>query len=565
MSTLAHSQSLDHSLTPDSESLKGKSGYVVNTLAQDAQEATDKEQKMSLREGIRLYPRAIMWSETSVSSQSHLMAQCFATYRDILDAFPQFNKRFGVLGPDGTYQVPARWQSGLSNAANCGEILGLALNGLITERLGYKKVVLGSLLLLACLVAVSVTATRVEQLLVYYLIAGIPWGIFQTLTITYASEVMPVALRQYLTTYVNFCWGLGQVIGVGVVKSQLGRTDNLAWQLPYYLQLMWPPILGGLIFFAPESPWWLVRHGKYEEAKKSLYRLTDPKQRDDFDADQSIAMMKHTIEMETQITAGASYLDCFRGSNLRRTEITCMVWAIQNLSGNSFTGYSTYFFQQAGLSTESSFSFALGQYGINMLGVFGAWFLMSRGIGRRSLYFYGLCGLFVMLLAIGFLSLAPASAATSTAYATGGLMLGWACIYQCTVGTVAYSLVGEIPSRRLLIKSVALGRNAYNIVGIACSVLTPYMVNPTAWNWSKKTAFFWAGACFLCIIYTYFRIPEPRGRSFAELDYLFENRISARKFASTEVDVFHSELSNRAVARAMEESKDLPVHVEERA
>jgi SP family general alpha glucoside:H+ symporter-like MFS transporter len=31
-----------------------------------------------------------------------------------------------------------------------------------------------------------------------------------------------------------------------------------------------------------------------------------------------------------------------------------------------------------------------------------------------------------------------------------------------------------------------------NIVGIACSVLTPYMVNPTAWNWSKKTAFFWA-------------------------------------------------------------------------
>lgn len=122
-----------------------------------------------------------------------------------------------------------------------------------------------------------------------------------TVTITYASEVMPVALRQYLTTYVNFCWGLGQVIGVGVVKSQLGRTDNMAWQLPYYLQLMWPPILGGLILFAPESPWWLVRHGKYEEAKKSLHRLTDTKKQTDFDADQTIAMMKHTIEMETQV------------------------------------------------------------------------------------------------------------------------------------------------------------------------------------------------------------------------------------------------------------------------
>lgn len=122
------------------------------------------------------------------------------------------------------------------------------------------------------------------------------------MTITYASEVMPVALRQYLTTYVNFCWGLGQVIGVGVVKSQLGRTDDFAWQLPYYLQLMWPPILGGFILFAPESPWWLVRRGKYEEAKKSLYRLTDTKRETDFDADQSIAMMKHTIEMEAQVS-----------------------------------------------------------------------------------------------------------------------------------------------------------------------------------------------------------------------------------------------------------------------
>lgn len=44
--------------------------------------------------------------------------------------------------------------------------------------------------------------------------------------------------------------------------------------------------------------------------------------------------------------------------------------------------------------------------------------------------------------------------------------------------------------------------------------------------------------CFLCIIYTYFRVPEPSGRSFAELDLLFEKRISARKFASAEVNVF---------------------------
>lgn len=39
-------------------------------------------------------------------------------------------------------------------------------------------------------------------------------------------------------------------------------------------------------------------------------------------------------------------------------------------------------------------------------------------------------------------------------------------------------------------------------------------------------------------MYTYFRIPEPAGRTFAELDLLFEKGVSARKFAKTHVDVF---------------------------
>ena len=50
--------------------------------------------------------------------------------------------------------------------------------------------------------------------------------------------------------------------------------------------------------------------------------------------------------------------------------------------------------------------------------------------------------------------------------------------------------------------------------------------------------FFWGGICFLCIIYTYFRVPEPRGRTFAELDLLFERGVPARKFNSYQIDVF---------------------------
>jgi MFS transporter, SP family, general alpha glucoside:H+ symporter len=380
------------------------------------------------------------------------------------------------------------------------------------------------------------------------------WGVFQTLTITYASEVCPVALRGYLTTYVNFCWGLGQVIGIGVIKAMLGRTDQWAYRIPYGLQWMWPvPLLVG-IFLAPESPWWLVRKGRVDDAKKSLLRLTSMDRETDFDADETIAMMVHTTKLEEKITRGASYLDCFRGSDLRRTEIVCMCWAIQNLSGNSFSGYSSYFLEQAGLDPSTSYDFALGQYSINCVGVFGAWFLMSLGIGRRSLYLYGLCGLFSMLFIMGFLGLVPAEHRQSGAMATGSMMIIWAMFYQLTVGTVCYSLVAELSTRRLQIKTVVLGRNLYNIVGIICSVLSPYMLNPSAWNWENFTGFFWAGICFLCIIYTYFRIPEPSGRSFAELDLLFEQGVSARKFKSTKVDVFNETVADSAINRYTEES-----------
>jgi MFS transporter, SP family, general alpha glucoside:H+ symporter len=182
------------------------------------------------------------------------------------------------------------------------------------------------------------TATSLNQLLAAYILSGIPWGVFQTLCITYASEVCPVALRGYLTTWVNFCWGLGQVVGVGAVRGCLDIEGDNAWRIPYSLQWMWPLPLAIGIYMAPESPWWLVRKGKMDQAKRALIRLTSINRQSDFDADETIAMIAHTTALEEEITSGANWQDLFKGTDLRRTEIVCMVWAIQNLSGNSFSG-----------------------------------------------------------------------------------------------------------------------------------------------------------------------------------------------------------------------------------
>ncbi|KAL5117099.1 hypothetical protein ACEQ8H_005058 [Pleosporales sp. CAS-2024a] len=509
---------------------------AADRVISDARHATEKEHSMTLLQGIKLYPKAIGWSV--LISTCIVMEGYDVCLLNNFFGFPQFKRKYGERLPNGTYEISAAWQSGLSNAVIAGEIIGLFLNGYISEAIGYRYTVMACLLLIIGFTAIFFTAQTLVHILIAEILCGIPWGVFQTLTITYASEVCPVALRGYLTTYVNFCWGLGQVIGIGVIRSMLKRDDEWSYRIPYALQWMWPvPLIIG-VFLAPESPWWLVRKGRLEEAKKSLLRLTSLNRETDFDADETVAMMVHTTALEEKITQGASFLDCFKGVDLRRTEIVCMAWAIQNLSGNAFSGYSSYFLQQAGLPASTSYDFALGQYGINMAGVFGAWYLMKLGFGRRTLYLGGLCGLCAMLFAMGFLGLGPASQRRERAMATGSMMVVWAMFYQLTVGTVCYSLVAELSSRRLQIKTVVLGRNLYNVIGIITSVLTPYMLNPSAWNWGNFAGFFWAASCFLSIVYTYFRLPEPKGRSFAELDMLFEKRVSARNFAKTKVNVF---------------------------
>lgn len=268
----------------------------------------------------------------------------------------------------------------------------------------------------------------------------------------------------------------------------VNRPGDSSWRIPYALQWMWPVPLFVGICLAPESPWWLVRKGRYEEAKRNLLRLTSLNRETHFDVDETVDMMRHTTELENEITSGASYLDCFKGVDLRRTEIVCMVWAIQNLSGNSFSGYSAYFLTKAGVDSSNSYSFAMGQYAINTVGVFGAWGLMSLGIGRRTLYLYGLCGLCIALFVMGFLGLVPASNRSAGSMATGAMMMVWALFYQLTVGTVCYSLVAEMPTRRLQVKTVALGRNMYNVVAIVCNILTPYMLTEKeagGWNWGN--------------------------------------------------------------------------------
>ena len=410
-------------------------GSIANVeahVAEEAAKATQAEISMTLLEGLKTYPRAVGWSV--LLSICIIMEGFDIVLINSLMALPAFQLRYGEKLPDGTYQVSAAWQTGLSNGALVGEIIGLPFIGIVVERLGYKKTMILALSLLTGFIFIAFFAVNLPMLLTAEILMGIPWGAFQTLTTTYAAEVCPVSLRAYLTTYVNLCWVIGQFLSSAVLKSVANETGSIGYKLPYGLQWIWPlPLIIG-IALAPESPWWLVRRERLEDAKKQLARLAS-RGRQTVSLDETVNMMVYTNELEKAHSSGTRYLDCFKGTDLRRTEIVCMVWAIQTLCGAStITGYSTYFFEQAGLEVDAAFSMSLGQYALGAVGTILSWFLMIK-FGRRTLYLAGQIGMVILLMIVGFLGIAPQSA-TGAQWGIGAMILLYTFVYDMTVGPV---------------------------------------------------------------------------------------------------------------------------------
>lgn len=103
----------------------------------------------------------------------------------------------------------------------------------------------------------------------------------------------------------------------------------------FAVQWVWPLPLLVVTFLAPESPWSSVRRDRIEEARRNIRRLRQASSTSDQDVEAYLALVVHTTKLERAETQGATYLDCFKGTNLRRTEINCVVWAGELL--HSFT------------------------------------------------------------------------------------------------------------------------------------------------------------------------------------------------------------------------------------
>jgi len=150
-----------------------------HNLADDTNTAINNEHNMSVRESIRFWWKAIVFS--FVISLCVVMEGYDTSLMNKFFAFTPFRNRFGdQVDAEGEKLVSARWQTIILNGTQVGCILGLIINGYVTEWIGYKKTMIGSMLFMIGAVFIPFFSTGLEMFLVGGIIQGLPWGVPNT-------------------------------------------------------------------------------------------------------------------------------------------------------------------------------------------------------------------------------------------------------------------------------------------------------------------------------------------------------------------------------------------------
>lgn len=385
-------------------------------------------------------------------------------------------------------------------------------------------------------------STKRAAFLVSKLILGIGVGFYLTIGPVTCSEFAPTVLRGLSTAGVNLGIGVGGLLSNSVTRGFGTRSDPWAFRAPFAVQFIFSVLLIIGTFFSPESPWFLIRTGRLDEARKTLILLYNS----EAEADKKAAEISATIQTEAQMEQ-PSYISAFKDTDRIRTLISMGGFVAQQAVGVTFVlSYATYFFQLAGMDAADALNLGVGISACGIVGNVLAWFVLNR-IGRRPLFIGGVAGCAVILFLIGILDVVPTQSAK---WAQGSLCVIYSLVYFLTLGAIAFVLLGEVSSLSFRARTTALATATQAVLGIALQVAIPYMVNPDAGvsalshhldflsvnscyqNLKGKVGFVFGATSLIATILSIWYIPELKGRTYVEIDRLFLDRIPPRKMGS---------------------------------
>uniref|UniRef100_A0A8H7K890 Major facilitator superfamily (MFS) profile domain-containing protein n=1 Tax=Bionectria ochroleuca TaxID=29856 RepID=A0A8H7K890_BIOOC len=420
---------------------------------------------------------------------------------------------------------------------------GSLINGPLADYLGRKGSMLLAVVVFIIGSAFQAGANTVAMLFAGRAVAGLAVGMLTMIVPMYMSEVSTPGIRGTLVVLQQLSITMGILVSYWLeygtqyigghrcapdIPYSGGTTDEPTFDPRYDLgangctgqsEAAWrivpALVLGiGMIFF-PESPRFYLMRRKEDKGLAALAQLRRVHPDTNSLRSEYLAIKAEVLfdeSMTRERFPGKKGLSLFAAQHV----------ALQFMGCNAIIYYAPTMFAQLGLSGSTSGLLATGVYGIvNTLSTLPALFLIDK-LGRRPLLMCGAAGTFISLVIVGGIIGGYGSSLTTNKSA------GWAGIafiyiydinFSFSFAPIGWVLPAEIFNLGSRSKAMAITTSATWMCNFIIGLVTPNMLDTLGWG----TYIFFAAFCFIAFFFTYFFVPETRGKSLEEMDVVFSD------------------------------------------
>ncbi|KAJ6148293.1 hypothetical protein N7497_010275 [Penicillium chrysogenum] len=459
---------------------------------------------MSLFKNIRVYVLA-----TVAYTGSFLFGYDTGVMGSVLE-LPSFKADFGLEegSPGFSNAKNAQVSSNVVSLLTAGCFFGAILGSIVNDKYGRRYSIMAFLMLFLIGSAVQTAAT--SELSYMYsgrVVAGLGIGGMSAITPVFVSENCPPAIRGRIAGLFQEFLVIGVTIAYwlcyGVAETLPATTKQ--WRIPIGFQL----VPGGLMmigmFFLTESPRWLAKENRLEEALEALaYMRSEPTTSPAVQTE--MAEIKAAVEHEVESTQGLTWREPFLpGNRIRFVNCFLMFFWQQWTGTNSIGYYAPQLFQTVGVSGGNTSLFTTGIYGIVKVVATGVFLVIGIDkVGRRWSLVAG-----AIWINAGISSASLAMIVMIYLYVIG---------YSASWGPIPWVYVSEIFPTRLRSYGVGCGSATQWLFNFVVTYVTPAAIGNLGW----KTFIMFGCFCFAMAFWVFLVVRETKGRSLEEMGVLFE-------------------------------------------
>ncbi|KAF3036721.1 hypothetical protein E8E12_007498 [Didymella heteroderae] len=389
------------------------------------------------------------------------------------------------------------------------------------EKLGRRKCIMLGCVILSIGAALQSAAFGIPQMIVGRIVAGLGNGMNTSTIPVWHSELMKANDRGRglcIELAINI---FGVMTAYWVDYGMSYVSNDAQFRFPLALQILFAVVTFFGILVLPESPRWLIAHGRVEEAKQILWAVEknakeiDPK---DEILKRELGEIQHAIAEERAAAAGSSYRALLKNGDQRffyRTMLGIGGQFMQQLSGiNLITYYAPVIFQQSvGISRDLSLLLA----GFNGIAYFFSSLIpiwCIERLGRRKLMLFAAGG---QCACMAILAGTVANGSKSAGIVAIVMLFLFNFFFAVGLLAIPWLLPAEYAPLAIRTRAAALATASNWIFTFLVVEITPVSINSIGWRTYVYFGVF--NAFFLPLIYFYY--PETRGLSLEHIDKLF--------------------------------------------